>query len=51
MKLHPAVTDRRAFNAFSTLEHKFKLKHGDKYDYSQVIYRRGDYNLSNPWTI
>lgn len=41
MKLHHAVTDNRAFKSFSALEDRFRLKHGNKYDYSQVVYRRG----------
>jgi hypothetical protein len=41
MKLHPLAMDSRAINSFNNLKDRFTFVHGYKYDYSQVVYRRG----------
>ena len=40
MKLHESVTSTRVKNSFKTLESSFRAVHGDRYDYSQVFYKR-----------
>ena len=39
MKLHKDVTNKRTIKRFQTLEEDFRKVHGDKYDYSKVIYK------------
>lgn len=45
MKLHTDVTHKTAINAFKNLRQKFTDVHGDKYDYSEVIYRGDSFNI------
>ena len=42
MKLHSSVTNKCSIKAFSTLEQRFKNKHGVYYDYSKVVYKGSD---------
>ena len=39
MELHPSVTNTRTINRFNRLEEDFRAIHGNKYDYSKVIYK------------
>lgn len=42
MKLHSDVTNKCSIKAFSTLEQRFRNKHGVHYDYSEVVYKGSD---------
>ena len=41
MKLHKDVTHKHSINSFSKLADKFSAAHGDKYDYSKVLFING----------
>ncbi len=40
MKLHPDVHLTQVKNNFKTLEQRCRVVHGNKYDYSQVVFLR-----------